>query len=508
MKNLSLLFVAFIFLHFTSLAQAPDTLWTKTFGGSGKDIGYSVQQTIDGGYILCGSTGSFGTVNEDLWLLKTDAYGEILWTKIYGGNHYDIGLSVQQTTDGGYIICGRTYSFGNWGNEDLWLIKTDANGDTVWTKTLSGIGHAAGQSVQQTNDGGYIIVGNTSTFLEGSDVWLVKTDANGDTIWTKKYEGSEDESGKTVQQTNDGGYIITGSTNFKAIPQNISCIFDSNENNYESNEHGDSDLLIIKTDASGDTIWTKTYGGDKYDCGNSILQTNDNGFILVGEANLFEDGGNVWLIKIDFNGDTLWTKNYGGEGKYECGNSVKLNSEGGYIVCGNKYSAIGRGYYVGDLWLIYTDAIGDTICTKTYGGSDSDEGYTVNYTNDGGYIICGSTDSKGAGNDDVWLIKVAMVPTSIKEASNKVQKNYFLFSNYPNPFNPSTKIKYSIPQSSNAVIKVFDIIGNEIETLVNEEKSVGTYEVTWYAESLPSGIYFYRLQAGTFVETKKMVLMK
>ena len=166
-------------------AQAPDTLWTKTYGGIEYDWGFSVQQTDDGGYIIGGAIYSFGSISGDVWLLKTDANGDTVWTKIYGGAGTDEGQCVQQTTDSGYIIVGWTESFGA-GAWDVWLLKTDADGDTLWTKTYGGIFVDYGYSVQQTNDGGYIIVGWTKSFGAGDyDVYLVKTDVDGDTLWTK-----------------------------------------------------------------------------------------------------------------------------------------------------------------------------------------------------------------------------------------------------------------------------------------------------------------------------------
>ena len=202
--------------------------WTKTYGGGDWDWGYSIQQTLDGGYIVAGETQSFGVGWTDVYLIKTDANGDVIWTKTYGGSGGDCGNSVQQTSDGGYIIVGGITYF----DCDVYLIKTDANGDVEWTKTYGGSGEDCGNSVQQTSDGGYIIVGKTTSFGAGaSDVYLIKTDANGNAEWTKTYGGGGEDCGNSVQQTSDGGYIIVGgTTSFGA---------------------GGGDVYLIKTDAYG-----------------------------------------------------------------------------------------------------------------------------------------------------------------------------------------------------------------------------------------------------------------
>jgi hypothetical protein len=185
-------------------------LWEKTFGGSGLDWGSSVQQTRDGGFILVGTTTSFGA--GDVWLIKTDANGNKQWEKTFGGSNVDSGWSVQQTSDGGFIIVGNTASFGaRWG--DVWLIKTDADGNKLWDRTFGGSDWDWGFSVQQTSDGGFILVGETTSFGAGeADVWLIKTDADGNKLWDRTFGGSDWDWGFSVQQTSDGGFIIVGAT--------------------------------------------------------------------------------------------------------------------------------------------------------------------------------------------------------------------------------------------------------------------------------------------------------
>jgi hypothetical protein len=233
---------------FTTGSAIPVT-WTKTFGGTLSDQGYSVQQTSDGGYIIAGDSLSFGEGNYDVYLMKTDALGNVEWTNTFGGTSSDQGRSVQQTSDGGYIIAGQSHSFGA-GVSDVYLIKTDTSGNAVWTQTFGGIGIDEGYSVQQTSDGGYIIAGVTA-----SDVYLIKTDGSGNAVWEKTFGGNFGDQGASVQQTSDGGYIIAGDTwSFGA---------------------GNYDIYLIKTDASGNVVWTNTFGGELNDHGASVQQTSD-----------------------------------------------------------------------------------------------------------------------------------------------------------------------------------------------------------------------------------------
>ena len=211
MKQLLLTCISLLFGVCVSNAQ---TTFQKTFGGLNweADYGTSVQQTADGGYIIAGYTESFGSGLKDVYLTRTDSEGDILWTKAYGGSGDDYGNSVQQTADGGFIIAGYTMSFGA-GLNDVYLIRTDANGDLLWSKTIGGSDEDYGYNVVQTSDGGFIITGETWSFgAGGSDAYLVRTDSSGSVLWTKTFGGSNDDFGNSIQRTADGGYIITGQT--------------------------------------------------------------------------------------------------------------------------------------------------------------------------------------------------------------------------------------------------------------------------------------------------------
>jgi len=361
----------------------------KTFGGSDDDWGYSVSQTSDGGYIIAGGTKSFGAGNGDVYLIKTDGNGNQIWQKTFGGSNYDLGYSVSQTSDGGYIIAGWTYSFGA-GISDVYLIKTDGNGNQIWQKTFGGSNWDLGCSVSQTSDGGYIIAG-TSFGAGISDVYLIKTDGNGNQIWQKTFGGSYNDEGNSVSQTSDGGYIIAGTT--------------------ESFVAGDYDVYLIKTDGNGNQIWQKTFGGGSWDGGNSVSQTSDGGYIIAGTTHSFGAGiSDVYLIKTDRNGNQIWQKTFGGS-NYDGGYSVCQTSDGGYIIAGGIYSFGAGG---SDVYLIKTDGGGNQIWQKTFGGSNYDGGYSVSPTSDGGYIIAGGTHSFGAGGSDVYLIKTDRNGNTVK----------------------------------------------------------------------------------------------
>jgi len=408
--------------------------WEKTFGGTGSDAGNSVQQTTDGGFIIAGYTSSFGNGSPDVYLMKTDVNGDSLWAKTYGGADYDFGHSVQQTTDGGFIILGETYAMNAFSSRDVYLIKTDGNGVQQWDQNFDLLGNDVGYSIQQTTDGGYIITGGTSppiSTLVYSDVCLIKTDGNGVQQWVQTYGDTSsifipgNLYGSQVQQTTDGGFIIVGGGG------------------------GVETLYLIKTDGNGVQQWVQTFLGGTGALGRSVQQTTDGGFI-IGGTKFSPPGGTItadfYLIKTDVNGDSLWTVSYGGTGK-DFGYSVQQTTDGGYITTGYKEPFSGD---YGNVYLIKTDGNGVQQWDQIFGGTgigDYSEGSQVQQTNDGGYIISGETSSN-VQSSDVYVIKT--------DGNGNVTSEFTI------PINPNRELE-----------KVVDILGRDI----NPEKNKPFIEI-------------------------------
>ena len=373
------------------ISEASGSKFSKTFGGDDSDGGISIQRTSDGGYIIVGWTRSFGVggIDEygnpcsDIWLIKTDNQGNKEWSKTFGGSDMDYGNSVQQTKDGNFVIVGSTRSYGT-GSSDIWLLKTDNHGNLLWDKKFGGTEYEEGKMVQLTTDGGYIIIGTTESIKpDNLEIWVIKTDMNGNMQWNRTFGGQDSDWGYYIQQTLDHGYVIIGTTILE-------------EDLYQ-------DVWLLKIDNSGNEQWNRTFGKKmEPDWGVMVQQTLDEGYILIGSTSSYGSGNeDVWVIKVNNSGIEQWNKTYGGK-VYEKGHSIQITSDGGYILIGTTES-FGAGEF--DIWLIKTDPLGIEQWNKTFGGNKKEHGRSLLQTQDGGYIIIGYTISFGTGENDVWLIK-------------------------------------------------------------------------------------------------------
>ena len=287
--------VMFSTLTFASIGCASGTphkeQWNRTFGGPNDEMAHSIQQTSDGGYIFAGTTDSYGTSFPDFWLVKINSNGNEQWSTTSGGAEGK-ALSVQQTVDGGYIIAGEARSEDtNW-SFDFWLQKTDSNGNEQWSMTFGGPDTEEATSVQQTVDNGYIVAGFRWDGINSdrSDSWLVKTDSNGNEQWNRTFGGIGRDAATSVQQTSDGGYIITGFTNS----------YGAGESDTSKYGVGFSDLRLIKTDSNGNEQWNRTFGGIDDDAATSVQQIVDGGYILAGYTWSYGAGGyDFWMLKVE-----------------------------------------------------------------------------------------------------------------------------------------------------------------------------------------------------------------
>ncbi|UCH65200.1 MAG: hypothetical protein JSW63_11415, partial [Ignavibacterium sp.] len=408
MKNISLIFLAIFFIHFSSLAQV-SIEWDKSFGETEQNIGKCVKQTIDGGYIIMGSKDDIDASKYYFWIIKTDSNGDTLWTKSPNDGNNDIGYYIHQTTDSGYIIVGSRL-IEEFGKRDVLLLKTDSFGNTLWTKTFRGNDWNEGKSVQQTIDGGYIILGGSGGDKWSSDVLLIKTDSSGNILWLKTFGGNNHDIGNSIQQTTDGGFILVGKVNgVGMVPR--------------------GDGLLMKTDVNGDTLWTKTFAGGTWTDFGEVKQTNDGGYVIIGTRMSSSNADDALFIKTDSLGNTEWSKTFGGNSG-DTGASIQQTIDGGYIITGITGS-FGAG--AADVWLIRTDTLGDTLWTVTFGETSYEHGYSVQQTTDGGYIIAGANWFSGVFNGDVWLIKTSIDPVNVKKGETTLISDYQLVQNYPNP---------------------------------------------------------------------------
>jgi hypothetical protein len=379
------LLTCFILTGLTTSAANAASMNSWTYGGSGSDYTYGLVATPDGGHMMVGSTCSYGAGGSDIWLVKVDAHGTMLWNKTFGGPFTDYGCNIIATLDGNYALVGYTCdnnATGDLESPDAWLIKVNSDGNMLWNQTYgTATDSDYATTLAATADGGYVLAGALYPNVTGTEeAWFFKVDAQGTLQWSKTFPVEGGNCFWCVTVASDGGYVLTGQT------------FAS----------GNEDLWIVKLDVNGNQLWSKTYGGSSTDLGWWIINSPNGGYAVSGCTSSFGAGKtDFWLLKIDQNGALLWNQTYGGSDD-DLGYVLAATPDGGYAMVGStmSYGTAGSS----DFWLIKTDSNGVMQWNQTMGGPDFDQGQCLLVTSDDIYSIAGITASYGAGATDGWLV--------------------------------------------------------------------------------------------------------
>ncbi|MBK6914488.1 MAG: T9SS type A sorting domain-containing protein [Ignavibacteriales bacterium] len=514
-------------------------MWTRTYGGNGDDYGYSLKKTDDGGFIIAGTTNTFGAGVFDFYVIRIDSIGDTLWTKTFGGVNNDYAWSVDNTYDGGFVLAGETNAFPEIPN--AMFIKIDQFGEQLWNRTYGSILADRAYSIIESF-GHKLIIAGTFQIL-GSDLagWLLNLNSAGDSLWSGMFGDAFQDYFYAVEMTNDGGYIACGSIRVGEL----------------------WDLWLIKADSLGNELWSKTFDYDNDgDIGCSVQQTIDGGYIVVGQSSCFDCASRAFIVRTDSSGNILWQKLFNQNASSKKGPvlthgtdgflSVKQTQDNGYIIAGYKSANEVSDGYRFQVYLVKlaSDIIPIELTAFTATAQQNEVSLnwqTATETNNSGFEIerkqVGSPQSSVSNQD--WN-QIAFIPgfgtTTERKSYSFIDENllsgiyqyrlkqidfdgsfeysntveveinspteFTLEQNYPNPFNPSTVISYSLPQKEFVTIKVIDILGREVAILVNEVKPAGKFEVEFDASSLASGVYVYQIKAGSFTTSKKMLLTK
>jgi hypothetical protein len=453
--------------------------------------GHSIEKTSDGNFIVAGYMGATSpNTTRDVFLMKIDEACDTMWTKKIGGsNEEEKGFSVIETSDGGFAVTGYTKSYGA-GGRDVYLIKTNSSGQLEWQKWYGGSSDDEGKALIQTTDNGFIIAGTTNSYGLGNDIWLIRTNSGGDTLWTKLLGGTKPDVPNKLIKTSDGNFVLAGSY---GVPDGAGYV---------------PYWYLVKFNVDGDTIWTKRYefsSGRGYD----LLEVENGNLLTVG----YMYSNPAFLIKVNNMGDTLWTKGYPVNTPYGLMAIDKTEDNGFMILPGEINSMFGA------IEVLKIDQAGNVVFTDTIGHNSGITATCYSGAND--ILSIGAIEylTLGRGkiqNNSFWNVLLTrqggeltvLVGVEEDEVTSVIPTEFELFQNYPNPFNPVTTIRYTVPQSAEVKIIVYDILGREVASLVNEYKPTGTYEVSFDANALASGVYFYQLKAGNYLETRKMILLK
>jgi hypothetical protein len=470
---------------------AQDTLWTeihKPDANDYSDYAYDGCVTSDGKFVMVGYTTSFEIWVGDCYLMKLDTEGDTVWTGTYGSPYRDYGYDIVETTDKGLAAVGYGRIINDTEEYRVRLYKTDSLGNLLWEEYYTNPTGCNTYGIVETTDKGFGIVGYTGTY-GNYDMFLLRTDSLGDSLWFKTYGGDLNDKANSVTITDDDGFIIAGST--------------------ESYGAGKDDFYIYKVDSQGDSVWAKTYGDTTIDAAYSIERSSDGNFMIVGTY-IYTDPvlqGRLCLMKMQDNGDTLWSTS-AFAGNNSRGYGVCEAIDGGYIAVG----AANFNMISNEVYIVRFNSDGDSLWAAAYGGPAADEGRFVHQADDS-YIYVGASYATSS-YPDYYFLKLSDNYVSVELVDEMIIPNSLrLDQNWPNPFNAATRIEYATSRSGHVVLEIYNVLGQKVKTLVDKIQPVGKYSVDWdgtdkYGQVVASGVYFYQVQTNDEIETRKMILMK
>lgn len=530
--------IVLIILSIRCYSQPLSINWQQCYGGGDSDFGVSLQK-VNNGYLLFGTTNSNDwevTGNHggaDFWLIRVDSTGNLIWQKTYGGTGDEVASKMIKCFDGGYLLCGTTDSqtlngafngdvFGNHGSLDYWLIKVDSLGTIEWSKCYGGSVIDGAHDISSTSDSGFLVCGRSFSIdgdvtgnHGGYDAWVIRVDKNGNLKWEKSYGGSMPDWANSILQTTDGGFIFCG-------------MVQSNDGDVQCDLHGRSDVWIVKGDSAGNIEWQKCYGGTDYEGASAIIATPDSGYLFAGstysndgDVTGYHGDGDIWVFKINLEGDLLWQKCFGGS-LSDGVNFLKLSDDKSYLVGGVTSShdgdvtgnnSIPEDYY-GDMWLLKISSAGDLIWQNCLGGLYDDDLEDLIELPNGQMMLLGGANNSvnsgdvncgphGSGIWDFWLLSVTDTTEVGIEPKEHTGGSIIAF---PNPasdvvvFQYSLKGNYAYPN-----IRIFDELGNVIETIQLTESS-GKSE--WNIGNIKAGLYFYQVNTDLVSLTGKIMIIK
>lgn len=461
-----------------------DTIWTKIYAGNGNDGANKLYEDINGKIQTIGYTYSFGSGSADLYLLKLNSSGDTLWTKVIGNPYYNIATNSLKLSNGNFMILALTDSIGV-GLNDCGLIKIDSSGNILWNKFYDG-GGAGGSliGIVPMTDGGFILSGSTSSYGAGNyDTYVIRTDSLGNIVWSKTYGGPLDESGNSIVKCSDGIVIASGTNDFG---------------------QGGADIYVVKLDFNGNIMWAKVYGTTIDEAASKIKQTSDNGFIIGGLYGVITGDRGEFLMKIDSLGNFQWAKSYGSSTCNDDLTDLTVANDGGFIVSGKSCSF---GGFIYNAYIIKTDSLGNSGCneqSRTFIEMDITSLLTV--TNPAPVVY--TDPSIVAKNTQTTIYNAGLTTNTLCFTTDveETEKSENEIKIYPNPNNGNFNFEYRLKPNETGLLNIMDVTGKLVAnyTLENNKNNLQIN-----ANDLNSGVYLYQIIInGSLVNGDKLVIIK